>query len=260
MPTVRQYAESAVAIAGGSSGVGLASALAFAEAGVTRLSLLSRSEARGAAAKAVVLERFPDALVEFIPVEADDVDSVFAAVERANSVMGGIDVMVSSLSAQYTPELLFRLDPHELANILTKQALPPIYFTRAVLPIMRAQGGGSIINIASDAAKVATPGESVLGAAMAAIVMFSRTAAIEGKRDGIRVNAVTPSLIAGTATAERVLADGFSKALFEKAAKMAHLGVAEPEDIAALVVFLGGPQAAKLTGQAISANGGISAA
>jgi 2-hydroxycyclohexanecarboxyl-CoA dehydrogenase len=260
VPTVRSYADSAVAIAGGTAGVGLASALAFAEAGVTKLALFARSVERGTAARNLILERFPDALVEFIPVEADDVDAVLAAVDQANTALGGIDVMVSSLTAAYAPELLFRLDPHDLANILTKQALPPIYFTRAVLPIMQAQGGGSIINIASDAGKIATPGESVLGAAMAAIVMFSRTAAIEGKRDGIRVNAITPSLIAGTATAERVLAQGFSKALFEKAAKMAHLGVAEPEDIAALVVFLGGPGAAKLTGQAISANGGISAA
>jgi NAD(P)-dependent dehydrogenase (short-subunit alcohol dehydrogenase family) len=95
---------------------------------------------------------------------------------------------------------------------------------------------------------------------MAAIVMFSRTAAIEAKRNGVRVNAVTPSLVAGTPTAERVLADGFSKKLFESAAKQAHLGVAEPDDLAALIVFLGGPASARLTGQAISVNGGISAA
>src|ERR1039458_8956202 len=93
-------------------------------------------------------------------------------------------------------------------------------------------GGGSIVNIASDAAKVATPGESVLGGAMAAIVMFSRVTAIEAKRNGIRVNVITPSLIAGTPTAGHVLRDGFSKNLFEKAASLAHLGVAEPDDLA----------------------------
>jgi NAD(P)-dependent dehydrogenase (short-subunit alcohol dehydrogenase family) len=73
---------------------------------------------------------------------------------------------------------------------------------------------------------------------MAAIVMFSRVTAIEAKRDGIRVNVITPSLIAGTPTAESVLRDGFSKKLFEKAASLAHLGVAEPDDLASLVVFL----------------------
>ncbi|CAN5237040.1 3-oxoacyl-[acyl-carrier-protein] reductase [soil metagenome] len=259
MPLVRSYEESAVVIAGGSSGVGLASAMGFIDMGVTRLALLSRSEERGIAARDLVRQRNPEATVEFVQVDVDDLEQVTSAVARAHELLGSIDVLVSSVSSQYRPELLHRIDPHDIAGILTAQALPPMFLTRAALPIMQEQGGGSIITVASDAAKVATPGESVLGAAMAAIVMFSRTVAIEAKRNGIRVNAVTPSLIAGTATAERVLKDGFSKALFEKAAKLAHLGVAEAEDLAGLIVFLGGPASAKITGQAISVNGGISA-
>lgn len=260
MPVVRTHEESAVLIAGGTSGVGLASALAFVDAGVRRLVLVGRSEERGQAARALVQARAQDVDVAFMAADADRVDAVLAVVEAAHRHLGSIDVCVSSIASSYKPELLFRTAPEDIAAILTAQALPPMFFTRAVLPIMRAQGGGSIVTIASDAAKVATPGESVLGAAMAAIVMFSRVAAIEGKRDGVRVNAITPSLIAGTPTAERVLADGFSRSLFEKAASAAHLGVAEPEDLAELVVFLGGPGSARLTGQAISVNGGISAA
>jgi NAD(P)-dependent dehydrogenase (short-subunit alcohol dehydrogenase family) len=125
---------------------------------------------------------------------------------------------------------------------------------------MRAQRSGVIVNIASDAAKSATPGEAVIGAAMAAIMMFSRTVAMEAKRDGIRVNVLTPSLIAGTETSARILEGGFSARLFEKAASFANLGVAEPSDLAALIVFLASPEAGRLTGQAISVNGGISAA
>ena len=84
---------------------------------------------------------------------------------------------------------------------------------------------------------------------MAAIVTFTRTLAVEAKRDGIRVNALTPSLIEGTLIGERAMEGGFSKKLFEKARAQAHLGIAEPDDFAALVVFLAGPGAAKLTGQ-----------
>ncbi|MCU1478621.1 MAG: oxidoreductase [Subtercola sp.] len=260
MPVVRSYEESAVVVAGASTGVGYASALTFIDAGVRRLALLSRSEERGIAARDRIRERHPDATVEFVQVDVDDVEQVAMAIDRAHELLGSIDVLVSSVTAQYRPELLFRIDPYDIARILNGQALPPMFLTRSVLPLMREQGGGSIVLVASDAAKVATPGETVLGAAMAAIVTFARTVAMEAKRDGIRVNAVTPSLIAGTATAERVLKDGFSKALFEKAAKMASLGVAEAQDLAELIVFLGGPAAAKLTGQAISVNGGISAA
>jgi 2-hydroxycyclohexanecarboxyl-CoA dehydrogenase len=198
--------------------------------------------------------------VVFVAADASDPGQAEAGIAEAHRALGGIDVLVNSVTSAYRPELLYRTATTDIAAILLAQALPPMHLTRAVLPVMAAQGGGAIVNIASDAAKVATPGESVLGAAMAAIVMFSRVTAIEAKRNGIRVNVITPSLIAGTATAEAVLRDGFSKNLFEKAASLAHLGVAEPDDLAALVVFLGGPGAARLTGQAISVNGGISAA
>jgi NAD(P)-dependent dehydrogenase (short-subunit alcohol dehydrogenase family) len=247
-------------IAGGTSGVGLASALRFADAGVRRLALLGRDKDRGEAARQAVTRHCPGAQVEFIAADAGDAGQVEAAATAARDALGSIDVLVSSVTGTYRPELLHRTPIADIAGILLGQALPPMLLTRAVLPIMAGQGGGSIVNIASDAAKVATPGESVLGGAMAAIVMFSRVTAIEAKRNGIRVNVITPSLIAGTPTAEAVLRDGFSKNLFEKAAAQAHLGVAEPEDLASLVVFLGGPGAARLTGQAISVNGGISAA
>jgi len=259
-PLVRSYDESAVLIAGGTSGIGLASARLFLEAGVRRVALLARDETRGQAAIKQLERQHPDARIEFLSVDADDHAQVERAVQDVHERFGAIDVAVSSVAASYRPELLHNTPIEDIAAILGRQALPPMYLTRAVLPFMQAQGGGSIVNVASDAAKVATPGESVLGAGMAAIVMFSRTAAIEAKRNGIRVNAVTPSLVAGTITAERVLADGFSKKLFESAQKQAHLGVAEAEDLAALIVFLGGPAAARLTGQAISVNGGISAA
>jgi 2-hydroxycyclohexanecarboxyl-CoA dehydrogenase len=94
---------------------------------------------------------------------------------------------------------------------------------------------------------------------MAAIIMFSRTMAMEAKRNGIRVNVVTPSLINSTGGYERVQADEFASRLFSKATKLAALGLAEPDDLASLIVYLTGPESAKLTGQAISVNGGISA-
>jgi NAD(P)-dependent dehydrogenase (short-subunit alcohol dehydrogenase family) len=144
--------------------------------------------------------------------------------------------------------------------MLTQLALPSMHMAGAVLPGMRTRHSGVIVNVASDAAKTATPGEAVIGAAKAAIVMFTRTIAIEEKRYGIRANALTPSLVSGTASTERITADGFSGKLFARAAQQAQLGVPTADDIAALAVFLCSPAAARLTGQAISVNGGISAA
>jgi NAD(P)-dependent dehydrogenase (short-subunit alcohol dehydrogenase family) len=198
--------------------------------------------------------------VDFVAVDSTDVASVEAAAAEINELMGGVDVLVNTTSGYAKAELLHQTSIKDLSGLLNAVALAPILMSRAILPTMQAQRGGCIINLASDAAKAPTPGETVIGAAMAAIVMFSRTLAIEAKRDGIRVNAITPSLIANTPTSERQLTDGFSARLFAKARKQASLGVAEPEDLAGLIVYLASPQARRLTGQAISLNGGISSA
>lgn len=258
-PLVRTYEESGAIIVGGTSGIGLATALGFADAGVKRMVLVGRDHTRGEDARRTVLDRHRDVDVQFVSADSSNIDEVERCVSTAHSTMGAVDICVNSTTTAYRPELLHRTPMGELPDILMGQAVPPMLMTRAVLPLMQAQGGGSIINIASDAAKVPTPGESALGAAMAAIVMFSRVAAVEAKRNGVRVNAVTPSLVKGTRTANNVLSDGFSRSLFEKASQQAHLGVAEPDDLASLIVFLGGPAAARLTGQTISVNGGISA-
>jgi len=258
--TVRTLDESGVAITGGTSGVGLASARQFVAAGVRRIVLLGRNEERGRAACEMLRTGSPDAHVEFVAVDANDAAQATAAIARAGELIGSIDVLVNSTTHSAVPMLLHEMPIEEMEVIVTQQALAPLHMTRAVLPAMRAQRGGAIINIASDAGKIATPGETVIGAAMAGIVMFTRAAAMEAKRDGIRINVLTPSLITGTPTGDRALKEGFSAKLFTKAASVAHLGVTQPDDVAGLVVFLASPAAARLTGQAISVNGGISAA
>ena len=94
--------------------------------------------------------------------------------------------------------------------------------------------------------------------AMASIVMFCRGLANEAKRSGIRVNAITPSIVRGTPLYDRVMQDPFSAKMFAKAEQMAELGVAHADDLAELVVFLASPASSLITGQTISVTGGIS--
>lgn len=245
-------------IVGGSSGVGLATAHRLAAQGIANIAIAARSTERGEAAAADLAAKGVDA--RFFACDANDPAAAVGLAAAVEAAFGGIDLLVVSTAAAVLPRLLGDIEPADISRILVDQAAAPMVMSRAVLPGMRARQSGAIVVVASDAAKSATPGETVIGAAMAAITMFARAMAMEVKRDGIRVNIVTPSLIGGTPIYERLMADEFSARLFGKAAKLASLGVADADDVAATIAFLCSPDAARITGQAISVNGGISAA
>lgn len=257
-PSVSRNRPSTALIVGGSSGVGLATAHRLVSQGITNIAIAARSVERGAAAAASLSSAYVDA--RFFVCDANNPNAAVALVAAVEATFGAIDVLVVSTAAAVLPRLLGDIDPTEIPRILVDQAAAPMLMSRAVLPGMRARQSGAIVLVASDAAKSATPGETVIGAAMAAITMFARAMAMEVKRDGIRVNIVTPSLISGTPIYERLMEDEFSARLFGKAAKLASLGVANADDVAATIAFLCSPDAARVTGQAISVNGGISAA
>jgi 2-hydroxycyclohexanecarboxyl-CoA dehydrogenase len=258
LPAPKELAESSALIVGGTAGIGLASASALAAAGVPRIVIVGRNAERGQLAAKSIAEHGADA--HFIAGDATDANAAATVAAEADRILSGIDILMCTTAADVRPELFVNIPTTEISRTLTQLALPSMHMAGVVLPGMRSRRGGVIVNVASDAAKSATPGESVIGAAKAAIVMFTRTIAIEEKRYGIRANALTPSLVHGTASTERITSDGFSAKLFARAAQQAQLGVPTADDIAALTVFLCSPAAGRLTGQAISVNGGISAA
>lgn len=256
----REISESAALFAGGTSGVGLASALHFAQAGVPRITLVGRDQTRGDDARQKVAEVAPGCDVHFISANLIDLADCQRAVDEAYRLMGRIDVLVNTSHAGTVPSPFTQMPPEEIEPMLTRHLLGQFYACRLVMPYMQEQKGGSIINLSSDAAKIATPGEVVMGGCMAAILMFTRTLALEAKRDGIRVNALTPSMIVDTPSYDAIMGTEFGQRLFGKVDKMAGLGLTSAEDQAETILFLASPASAKLTGQAISVNGGISAA
>ncbi len=257
LPTPKPLVEAAALIVGGTAGVGLETARRLLAAGVRKVAIVGRDPVKGEKA---LQSLDAGERATFIAGDATTPAGASEIAAQATLWSDSIDILLNCTAPAILPDLFHRVPIEAIQPTLDQLALPPMLMTAAVLPGMRAQRGGVIINIASDAAKSATPGEAVIGAGMAAIVMFSRTVAMEAKRDGVRVNVLTPSLISGTETSARILEGGFSQRLFEKAATMASLGVAEAGDLADLVLFLASPAARRLTGQAISVNGGISAA
>jgi len=248
----------AALIVGGTSGVGLAAARLLLGQGVRKLALAARSADRGEAAATELRGKGADA--RFYACDANDPAEALKLVADVEADLGGIDILIVSTAANVLPRLIGDMATEDIPRTLVEQAAAPMVMSHAVVPVMRRGGSGSIVVVASDAAKTATPGETVIGAAMAAITMFARALAMEVKREGIRVNIVTPSLISGTPIYDRLMEDEFSARLFGKAAKLASLGVATAEDVAASIAFLCSPAASRITGQALSVNGGISAA
>jgi 2-hydroxycyclohexanecarboxyl-CoA dehydrogenase len=245
-------------ITGSTSGIGFHAAAMLADAGVAHIVLNGRNAERGDAARRAIGERTSNAKVSFVAADLSNTSGARAMIETGAKHLGGsFDILVNRAGGDHNPRLFRQYSPDEIESVVRHWLLSTLYCCHYALAFMPE--GSAIVNVASDAAKVPTPGEAGIGAAMAGIAMFSRTFAMEAKRQKIRVNVVTPSLVQNTLTHDRLMADRFSSKLFEKAIERAHLGVPDAADVAAVILFLLSPQSAKLTGQVVSVNGGISA-
>jgi 2-hydroxycyclohexanecarboxyl-CoA dehydrogenase len=154
-----------------------------------------------------------------------DLSGFYAAAFAAT--FGRIDALISVAGGAPIPRLLHEIPIEDVGRIIGSISSGVLLPVRAVLPIMMEKKAGSIICIASDAAKVAILVEVAIGAAMAAIAMFCRALAIETKRSGIRVNCVTPSVVKDTPFYSTLMADPYASKLFSKAERLALLGVVE---------------------------------
>ena len=256
---VRNLDDSYVLITGGTSGIGFASAQKFAESGTPKIAINGRNEERGMVALDKLRKSWPKTEFKLVLADVTIASEVTKMVNEVTETFGRIDVLVSTAGGNFPPVLFHKLPIDEIQEVFDGFALGSMLCASAVLPGMSAQRGGVIISVGSDAGKVPTPGETVIGAAMAAISMFTRGLSMEAKRNGVRVNCLSPSLVRNTRTWDLVFEAEFSKKLFAKAEAMANLGITDPEDQAEMVVYMASPAAARMTGQSISVNGGISA-
>ena len=247
-------AEKVAVIAGGTSGIGLAAAIDLAKVGFACIVINGRDRKRGLKAIETIKSYAPDCKVMFSEGDASHPEAPVAMIEKAGNK---VDLFLNAVPGNMPATLFAEFDMSKL-NDLIKVHLESVFrCCHAVYAQMAKVGDGVIINIASDAAKIPTVGETVHGALMAAIDMFSRTLAIEAARSGIRVHVLTPSIVLETNSYERMMDGGFSEKLFKRALDKAELGIVVPDDISPTIVFLASPAARKITGQRITINGGI---
>lgn len=179
-----------------------------------------------------------------------------AAVERAvNEVLerwGGLDILVNNVG--WTPNEPFATSaPPTWRRVVDVNYVGTLNCTHAALAAMTARGGGRIVSIASDAARIGTPREAVYAGAKAAVIGFSKSLAAEVARHGITVNVVSPATVDTPLLRGMLTPDQIERR--QKANPMGRLGT--PADVAAAVVFFASPQAGYVTGQVLSVNGGV---
>lgn len=148
----------------------------------------------------------------------------------------------------------------QLVEAFESRLFPKIFPVHASLPFLRKRGG-AVVMIGTDAARHATPGESIIGAAGASIILMTKVMAREFSRWKIRVNSVSLTLTSDTPSWERIFGAGdtFDSRLFGKIAQRFPTGrPPTAEEVARVAAFLVSDETSQVTGQTISVNGGLS--
>lgn len=246
-----------VLVTGGSKGIGLACAAAFAGEGA-RVAIASRSAEHLAQAAAALSAR-GHAVVP-VAVELQDPQQAAAMVREVEDRLGPVEVLVNSAGAAR------RTPPAELTAAHWHAAMDAKYFTYihamdAVLPGMAARGAGVIVNVVGMGGKLAAPTHLPGGAANAALMLASVGLANAFAAKGIRVNAVNPGLTATDRVQEGLAAEARMsgrdvQAVLAEQIRSRPLGrIALPEDVANVVVFLASDRAAYVSGAVIGVDG-----
>jgi NAD(P)-dependent dehydrogenase (short-subunit alcohol dehydrogenase family) len=175
-------------VTGASSGIGLATAVALHERGA-KVALL----ARGSGALQKLAQQLPGSL----PVTADmtQFERVREAVRAVHRHYGRVDGLINNAGRSYAAALE-EIDPALFDEIFHLNVLGPIVAMQAVIPPMRAQGGGSIVNINSGTAFMTVPQYSVYSSSKRALLGFSLTARAELEEDRIVVSEIYPAVTA----------------------------------------------------------------
>lgn len=189
-----------------------------------------------------------------VAVTADvaDPDAMAAGLDRAAEALGGLTGLVNNAGVGNLKALHTYTD-REWARLVGVNLTGTFNGLRAVVPHLRAAGGGTVVNIASVSGMWPTRGEAPYAAAKAGVISLTKSAALEYGPDGIRVNCVSPGFIL-TALTEMAVASDEIRAQMVAATPLGRLG--SPEEVADAVVFLCSPLARYVTGHNLVVDGG----
>ena len=242
-----------VLITGALTGIGRATAFAFAQEG-SRVVISGRRDDAG---EALVTElRALGTEAEFVRADVRREDDVRNLVDKTVERFGRLDVAVNNAGTEGQPGPLTEQSAETYAATFDTNVLGTILSLKHEMRVMLAQGHGSIVNLSSTMGSRGAAGASMYVASKHAVEGLTKAAALEGAAAGVRVNAVAPGPV-DTELLNRFTGTAERKAGAAATVPMKRLGT--PEEIAQAIVFLASDKADYLTGQIIGVNGGKTA-
>jgi NAD(P)-dependent dehydrogenase (short-subunit alcohol dehydrogenase family) len=250
-----QLREKVAVVTGGGTGIGEAIARRFAGEGAL-VAITGRRRDQLDRVVATISRSGGRAVA--LPGSVTNERDVQAAVASTLKSFGRIDVLVNNAGNLFHAGLLHEMTDQQWNETIDLFLTSVFRFSRAVIPPMLAQGGGTIINISTVAALKAMPGfpAHAYAAAKAGVNMLTKTIAIQYAKQGIRCNAICPAGV-DTPGVAAMTSDPASRAGFDALHPVGRMG--RPEEIAAAAVYLASDDAAWTTGVILAVDGGVTA-
>jgi NAD(P)-dependent dehydrogenase (short-subunit alcohol dehydrogenase family) len=242
-----------VLITGALSGIGRATALAFARERAWVV-VSGRREETGHTLVAELREL--DIEAEFVRTDVRQESDVRTLIDRTVERFGRLDVAVNNAGTEGQPGPLVEQSAESYAATFDTNVLGTILSLKHELRVMMSQRGGSIINLSSTMGSRGAAGASMYVASKHAVEGLTKSAALEGAPFGVRVNAVAPGPI-DTELLNRFAGSADRKAAMAQGVPLKRVGT--PEEIAQAILFLASSKADFLTGEIVHVNGGKTA-
>ena len=246
----------ACVVTGAGSGIGKAIAERLAEEGGKVLCVDVNGATVSATAKSI---QQAGGVADAVTVDVSDRHQVDAFVTRCVELYGRIDVLVNNAGVNI-PGVFHEVSDAVIDKTLNVNVKGPMYGSRAAIPHMLRQGGGSIVNISSVNGLVSEPFLAVYSASKGAVVMLTRGIALDYAKRGIRCNAICPGWVDTPINYAHAEMLGGLEKVYSTIESFQPIGrPGEPREIAHLALFLASDEASFITGSIIAADGGMTA-